>query len=68
MRLLPPLGDTTQFHSPYLRHLYVRELAVGEVGDGGAARRFVREAWAGSPKKVTSQTEFRLFRSHSLGQ
>jgi hypothetical protein len=32
----PPLGDTTQFHSLFLRHLYVCELAVGEVGGGVA--------------------------------
>jgi hypothetical protein len=30
-----PLGDTTEFHNPYLHEVYVRELAVGEVGDGG---------------------------------
>ena len=33
-----PLGDATQFHSPFLPDAYVRELAVGEVGDRGAAR------------------------------
>jgi len=27
-----PLGDTIEFNSPYLREVYVHELAVGEVG------------------------------------
>jgi hypothetical protein len=30
--LLMPLGDTTEFHNPYLREVYEHELAVGEVG------------------------------------
>jgi len=37
-----PLGDTTEFQNPYLREVYVRELAVGEVGDG--ARRGPRDS------------------------
>jgi len=33
-----PLGDTGEFHSPYLHQVYGRERAVGEVGDGGPGR------------------------------
>ena len=37
VRWCPP-GDILEFHSLFLREVYARELAVGEVGGGAATR------------------------------
>jgi len=49
-----PLGDTTKFHNPYLHEVYVRELAVGGVGYGGA------RGWAHEVPALAQELDRRL--------